>query len=120
MTSMTRNSRTLDATPPPLSAVRTTVLALATVTIVARLTDSVHGGLGVALPEPVYHLAGGLTLAAAIAALGFLGRRGLSVVEQSELPIGELLRRRTEAPGQQPPHLLRQLFDGSARTSTPG
>ena len=68
MISMTRSSRTLDVTQPPLSPVRTTVLALATVAIVARLTDSVYGGFGLELSEPVYHLAGGLTLAAAIAA----------------------------------------------------
>ena len=69
MISMTRSSRTLDVTQPPLSPVRTTVLTLATVAIVARLTEPVHDGLGVALPEPVYQLGGGLTLAAAIAAL---------------------------------------------------
>ena len=68
MNSTTRSWRTLDVTQPPVSPVRTALLALATVAIVARLTDSLHGGLGVALPERIYHLAGGLTLAAAIAA----------------------------------------------------
>ena len=39
-----------DITRAPLSAVRTTVLALTTVAIVARLTDPLHGGLGVVTP----------------------------------------------------------------------
>ena len=38
-----------DISQPPLCAVRTTVLGAATLAIVARLTDSLHGGLG--LPE---------------------------------------------------------------------
>lgn len=42
----TRTHGRRDITRAPLSAVRTTVLALTTVATVARLTDPLHGGLG--------------------------------------------------------------------------
>ena len=44
----------------------------------------------------------------AAVALGRLGRGGLGLVEQPELPVGELLRRRAESLGKQQPHLLVQ------------
>ena len=44
-------------------------------------------------------------------ALGLLGRGGLGLVEQPELPVGELLRRRGESLGKEQAHLLLQPLD---------
>ena len=43
--------------------------------------------------------------------LGLLGGAGLGLVEQPELPVGELLRRGREAPGKQQAHLRFQMLD---------
>ena len=43
--------------------------------------------------------------------LGLFGRGGLSLVEQSQLPVGNLLRRRRKAPRKEQPHLLLQVLD---------
>ena len=55
-----------DFAPAPISTARAAALGLATVAIVARITDPLHGGLGLALPEPAYSVSCGLTLAGAI------------------------------------------------------
>ena len=43
--------------------------------------------------------------------LGLFGRGGLSLVEQSQLPLGNLFRRRRKAPRNEQPHLLLQVLD---------
>ena len=43
--------------------------------------------------------------------LGLLGRTRLGLVEQPELSVRQLLRRRPKAPGQQQPYLRLQLLD---------
>ena len=53
-------------------------------------------------------------------ALGLFGRGGLSLVEQSQLPVGNLLRRRGKAPRKQQPHLLLQVLDHRITLCEPG
>ena len=53
----------------PLCAVKTTVLGAATLAIVAHLTDALHAGVWLQIPQPGYLLARGLTLAAGAAVL---------------------------------------------------
>ena len=52
--------------PPPISAPRATTLAVATVAIAARITDPLHGGLDLPVPEPAYTIACAATLIGAI------------------------------------------------------
>ena len=53
-------------------------------------------------------------------ALGLFGRGGLSLVEQSQLPVGNLLRRRGKAPRKQQPHLLLQMLNHRITLCEPG
>ena len=52
--------------------------------------------------------------------LGLFGLGGLSFVEQSQLPVGNLLRRRRKAPRKQQPHLLLQVLDHRITLCEPG
>ena len=53
--------------PAPISTPRAALMGAATIAIAARLTDPVHGGFGLNLPEPAYTPVSGALLAAATA-----------------------------------------------------
>ena len=62
---------------PPISRWRAGILGAATLAIAARASDSLHGGVGLALPEPILSLASAATLVAAmIAAIVWITREG--------------------------------------------
>ena len=66
-----------DFAPPALCATSVAILTAATVAIVARIADPLHGGLGIAIPGRLYASACGITLALAVGtALTWCGRYG--------------------------------------------
>ena len=64
-----------DFTAAPISGARAIVLGAATVAIIAKMTDPLHGGLGLGLPEPTHTAAETVTLVAAITAAALWVRR---------------------------------------------